>query len=268
MSRCCREHLSWLRAHVCVVTTMPTGRGTTSRRITSLFGTILHVPLIEIQLRNFGTAKEVYKNDNSPRQQMLHASSFVSFPLLLMCLCTSWSEQTKPSPQWIQSYLAGIISNQSRLLTSWAWALLWKLFTKTLKPLFKRRSGRRALAVHGSTALSLLCCLRPFSAATQAQHSYFMLTGASISHRTKHLLSVKPWSYTVVERYRLCYSDTWLCWQATWRPRPRLWGSCSSSLSVPACSACSQTNSACCSPSFCVYNRGNTCFSFCVFISR
>lgn len=91
--------------------------------------------------------------------------------LLLVCLCTSWCEQTKPFPQWIQSCLAGIISNQSRLLTSWAWApnattLLWKLFIKTLKPLFKRWSGRRAWAVHGSTALSLLRCLRP--AAKQA----------------------------------------------------------------------------------------------------
>lgn len=50
--------------------------------------------------------------------------------------------------------------------------MLWKLFTKTLKPLFKRRSGRRALAVHGSTALSLLCCVRRFSAATQAQQLF------------------------------------------------------------------------------------------------
>ena len=57
MWRCCRGHRSWLRALLCVVMTgffnrttlqftMPTWQRTSSRGITSLFWTILHVPLI------------------------------------------------------------------------------------------------------------------------------------------------------------------------------------------------------------------------------
>lgn len=90
---------------------------------------------------------------------------------------------------------------------------------KDLKASFKRWSGRRALAVRGSTALSLLCCLplscsrlfSPVSAAKQAYHSYFRMTESI--HQSAHtpvtkqntLFSVKAWSYTtMVERYIFC----------------------------------------------------------------
>lgn len=71
---------------------------------------------------------------------------------------------------WTASYLAGLSwfptsrdDWQARARAPNTAMLPWKLFMKTLQPLFKRWSGRWAFGVCSSTALSMLCSSQCFT---------------------------------------------------------------------------------------------------------